>query len=84
MIPRARPAFAPLVMPCGVDAGTAVDCVFEDSVADATRKEVGVEGIVGVASCSRTELELRRVSDEGGVVDDKTEVDFEDVDSETV
>lgn len=84
MIPRARPAFAPLVMPCGFDAGTAVDCVFEDSVADASRKEVEVEGTVGVACCSKTELELRRVSDEVGAVDDKTGVDFEDVDLEMV
>lgn len=80
----ARPAFAPLVMPCGADSGTAVDFVFVDSVADAARMEVDVEGPVGVACSIRTELELGRESEEDGTVDEDgamdvvTEVVFED------
>lgn len=78
MIPIARPALSPLVIPCGGDSGTAVESVFDTWVADAARKEVDAGGIVYVNCSERTELESGRESEEDCAEDVKIELNSED------
>ena len=73
----ARPALAPLVMPCKVDSGTAVGFVLGDTVADAASKEDDVEGPVGVACSTTTELELAREFEDDVAVDVAVDVTSE-------